>query len=252
MPYSDCPKCHHASLPEKQDFPAACPACGVILAKVGLVAPRRRPAANEPGRLAALLFPLPAQVTPLEWWGRMLTLAGLVIWTLAIWRDMDIAGGEPGSAFLHAVLLPFHEAGHLFLMWAGRFLHVLGGTLGQHAMAAGLCLALLRKRRDGFGAAVFCWLLGFSVADMAVYMYDALEPRLALLGGGTGADNDGHDWINLFAMLGLGRRAQRIGLFFGAAGKAVMLLGLLWAAYALRLHKTSADRHLPDSGGQAY
>ncbi|SNS13343.1 hypothetical protein SAMN06265795_101177 [Noviherbaspirillum humi] len=250
MSYPACPKCRHAPLPEKQDFPAACPACGVILAKVGMVAPRRMPAANEPGRLAALLLAQPAKTTALEWRGRMLTLAGLILWTVAIWRDMDIAGGEPGSAFLHAVLLPFHEAGHFFLSWAGRFLYVLGGTLGQHAMAATLCLALLLKRRDGFGAAVFCWLLGFSVADMAVYMYDALEPKLTLLGGGTGAENDGHDWMNLFAMLGIGRRAQRIGLFFGAAGKAVMLLALLWAGCALRQQKTLAAGRA-DDGAQA-
>jgi predicted nucleic acid-binding Zn-ribbon protein len=31
-----CPKCGHSPLPADQALPAACPACGVILAKVAL------------------------------------------------------------------------------------------------------------------------------------------------------------------------------------------------------------------------
>ena len=31
--YTRCPKCGHAPLPQDQASPAACPACGIILAK---------------------------------------------------------------------------------------------------------------------------------------------------------------------------------------------------------------------------
>jgi hypothetical protein len=93
------------------------------------------------------------------------------------------------------------------------------------------------KQRDPFGAAVFAWLLGFSVIDMAVYMYDAFDPQLMLLGGSTGAESDGHDWQNIFGDLGLLRRSRGIGLFFGWVGRAMMLAGLAWAAYALWLQR---------------
>lgn len=35
MTYPVCPKCGHAPLPADQALPAACPACGIVLAKFG-------------------------------------------------------------------------------------------------------------------------------------------------------------------------------------------------------------------------
>ena len=43
----------------------------------------------------------------------------------------------------------------------------------------------LYRRGDKFGTALCLWLLGFSIVDMAVYMYDAFDPVITLLGGGT-------------------------------------------------------------------
>ena len=160
------------------------------------------------------------------------------VWTLWILKDVDVAGGEVGSRFLHAILLPFHEAGHYAIFrWFGEFIQILGGTLAQLLMPAILAGALLVKRRDPFGAALFFWLLGFSVIDMAVYMHDAFDPKLMLLGGMTGQESDGHDWQNLFGDMGLLRRARGIGRFFGFLGMAMMLAALAWAAWVLRLQR---------------
>ena len=115
---------------------------------------------------------------------------------------------------------------------------VLGGTLGQHLFAIVLGGALLWKRRDPFGAAVFLWVLGFSISDMGVYMYDAFDPQLMLLDGRTGADSDGHDWQNIFGDLGLLKQARGIGIFFGGVGRIVMVLGLAWAAWMIWLQKS--------------
>jgi ribosomal protein S27E len=57
--YASCPKCGHAPLPHDQALPAACAACGVVLAKT-------------------------------TWDGRAATLAVFAIWMLWIWSDMDI------------------------------------------------------------------------------------------------------------------------------------------------------------------
>ena len=136
------------------------------------------------------------------------------------------------------MLLPFHEAGHYAIFrWFGAFIMTLGGTLGQLLMPAILSGALLVKRRDPFGAAIFFWLLGFSTIDMAIYMYDAFDPKLMLLGGQTGQESDGHDWQNLFGDMGLLPRARGIGRFFGFVGAATMLAALGWAAWVLRLQR---------------
>jgi hypothetical protein len=235
--YPACPKCGHAPLPANQASPAACPACGIVLAKFTAAAARATRGeivddAPAGGFFARWLFYVPAEIAKFNWYARCATLALFTLWTLWIWRDVDVVIGQAGSNFLHNVLLPFHEAGHYAIFrWFGRFIMTLGGTLGQHLMPIVLGVALLVKRRDAFGAAIFFWLLGFSVIDMGVYMYDADEPRLTLIGGKSGAESDGHDWINIFGDLGLLLKARAIGLFFGATGKVMMAAGLAWAAY---------------------
>lgn len=240
--YAACPKCGHAPLPEDQSLPAACAACGLVLAKYGTVPPRPAIAIDDDdgGKvpLAEYLLQPPDEVSKAGWYARATVLALLVLWTLWIWSDTDIRGGEAGSSSLHMILLPFHEAGHVLVLWCGQFVMTLGGTLGQHLMPIVLGGALLIQRRDPFGAAIFLWLLGFSTIDMAVYMYDAFDPKVMLLGGQTGAESDGHDWQNLFGDLGLLRRARGIGLFFGWVGGATMLAALAWAAWVLRLQHT--------------
>ena len=250
MPYASCPKCGHAPLPEDQALPAACPACGLVLAKYGTAPVGRSPsfarveetAEGESGTkrewLAGWLFHVPDKVAKTNWIARAATLGVFVLWTLWIWADVDVRGGQAGSNFLHMILLPFHEAGHYAIFrWFGQFIMTLGGTLGQHLMPIVLGGALLIQRRDPFGAAIFFWLLGYSTIDMAVYMYDAFDPKLTLLGGTTGAESDGHDWQNTFGDLGLLRRARGIGLFFGWVGRAMMLAALLWGGWVLWLQR---------------
>jgi hypothetical protein len=191
------------------------------------------------GFIADRLFHLPDAVAKTNWYGRIVALAAFTLWTFWIWRDMDIRAGEPGSYFLHVVLTPFHEAGHYAIFrWFGRFIMILGGTLGQHLFPVVVGGALLLQRRDPFGAALFFWLLGFSVSDMGVYMYDAYDPKMMLLDGRTGAESDGHDWQNLFGDLGLLGRARGIGTLFGWTGQAVMAAGLAWAAWMVWLQKS--------------
>jgi hypothetical protein len=240
MGYLRCPKCGHAPLPPDQAMPAACPACGLVLAKYGAAVPRAKPPAPDAvaGLLSAYILHVPDQVPRLEWQGRAGLLAIFAAWTLWILAGTSIARGEGGSYFLHSVLLPFHEAGHyLIFRWFGQFIMTLGGALGQLGMPIVVGYALLVQRRDPYGAALCFWLLGFSTADTAIYMYDAFDPKLMLLGGKTGAESDGHDWQNLFGDMGLLKRARGIGMFFGVLGMAMMLAGLAWAGWVLKLQR---------------
>lgn len=248
MTYDRCPRCAHAPLPVNQSAPAACPACGVILAKVATMGmaktiDRRVPIASDMealprSGLVEVVFHVPPAVDRMYWALRALALAMVSLWTIWIFRSVDIAAGEAGSYFLWAVLTPFHEAGHVLLMWAPRFLTILGGTLGQWSMPAGLAAMLLISRRDPFGAALFTWLLGNSLIMTAVYMYDAFDPKIMLLDGRTGADSDGHDWQNMFGDLGLLPRARGIGSFFGWFGQALMLAAIAWAALIVWMQRS--------------
>jgi hypothetical protein len=228
-------------LPLDQSLPAACPACGLVLAKFGTApAPRAIAAddADEPSpvrhwreQLLAAIVRVPARVDPVSFWVRVALLVAFAIWGLRL-IAMDFRTGELGSSFLHGPLLVFHEAGHIIFMILGEFMTIAGGTLGQLIMPSILCGALLLKNRDAFGAAIGLWLVGVSLLDIAPYAYDALHPQLTLLGGHTG-EQGGHDWIFMLDKLGLLKRSQGIGWLFHKLGAAVVLLSLYWAGWLL-------------------
>lgn len=233
-----CPKCGHTPLPADQALPAACPACGVILAKVGQVATARKrlDAADDlldldlaGSRFAQLLTPKPLSRASIA--GYALLLAGLAIWGVRL-MAMDYRTGELVQSLIHLPLLIFHEAGHVIFRLLGDWMMVLGGTAGQLLMPVIIVIAFLRQNQDPLGAAVGLWLLGVSILDVAPYQYDALEPKLMLLSGGTGEEG-GHDWIYLFSSLGLLGKAHLLGGLTHLVGSMVVLLSLAWMAWLI-------------------
>ena len=250
LPYSRCPKCGHQPLPVDQALPAACPACGLILAKFGQVthrAPPRQANADADTNVqevrshwSALLTRVPDHWDPLRFWPRLAMLVGLLVWGWLL-IAMDYRSGEMGESFIHRPILIFHEAGHVIFMPLGQWLGVLGGTLGQLLMPAILGGALLIRNRDPFGAAVGLWFLGVSLMDVAPYMYDALQPQLVLLSGEVGAAG-GHDWIYLFSSMGLLPRAQLIGGLTHKVGACAVLLALAWGAWLLWREHARVDK----------
>ncbi len=240
-----CPKCSHRPLPADQSLPAACPSCGVILAKVAQQAAQRRvpsrqhirPASavhsDQDSRWHALPLQVPQRVDNTLFWCRALLLAVFVIWGLRL-MTCSVAEGEMAQSFIHGPLLVFHEAGHVLFMPLGEWMTVAGGTLMQCLMPAVLGGALLWKNRDPFGASFGLWLLGVSLMDTAPYLYDALHPQLILLGGRMGEEG-GHDFIFLLESLGLRQHAQGLGLGLHRLGAGVTLLALGWAGWLLVL-----------------
>jgi hypothetical protein len=149
---------------------------------------------------------------------RALLLLPLAWWTLTM------GTGASSWCFLDFVNLAFHEAGHLFLSFAGTTVHYLGGTIGQLLVPAALAVYFLIKEEQPFAAAVCCWWLGESSVNVAIYMADARSLALPLVGGGD------HDWNELFYRFGMlsessvhaaARTTHLLGVW-------VMLLGLAW------------------------
>ena len=240
MHYARCPKCGHRPLPHDQSLPAACPGCGVILAKVGQHVRRAARSApptpgEGPGALAELLLQVPERIEAWRWWLRAAVLAAFAAWGWAL-IAADPRSGEIAASFLHGPLLLFHEAGHLIWRIFGAWMGVLGGTLMQLLMPALIVVAFLWRNRDPFGAALGLWLLGVSLLDVAPYMIDALQPQLTLLNGSVG-EAGGHDWIVLFESMGLLAHAPSIGLAVHRLGALVLLLALGWAGWLLVLQR---------------
>jgi len=260
--FARCPKCDHHPLPPDQALPAACPACGVILAKMVQSAQERskhqsaapthhpaRPALKTESTAAAersadRMVDAPSRSDATQWGWRTAMLAGFCLWGLRL-ISLDYSDGEMATSFIHGPLLIFHEAGHVLFRPFGEWMTIFGGTLGQLLMPALLCGALLLKNRDRFGASIGLWLFGVSLLDVAPYMYDALHPQLVLLSGGTGEDG-GHDWIYLFSSMGKLHRAQAIGAATHKLGALVVLSALGWGAWTLmRQRDLGADDAAP-------
>jgi hypothetical protein len=179
------------------------------------------------------LLAMPDKVDWVDVGGRALVWLLLALWTV-LHLQLSVEEGEMAEAWMHRIHLVFHEAGHVIFMPFGRFITVLGGTLGQILIPL-ICLgAFVVKHRNAFGGAVALWWIGDSLVDVAPYAYDARAQELLLLGGVTGRDVPGyHDWNNMLGTLGWLQHDHLIGELFYAAGAACMLGALSWGALLL-------------------
>ena len=228
---------------------AACPACGIYFfkwlqtPKVAVLseAADKTLSSQDDGFLASLLQPL-EKMDAVTFYGRCAALGVLAIWNWFLF-GYDYRDGEIGQSFMHNILLPIHEAGHVLFRPFGEFMMILGGSLFQLALPCAIGIAFIVKNRDNFGAAIGFWWVGVSLVDLSPYIYDALHPQLTLIGGGTGADDGPHDWIYLLIKLGQIGNAQRWGSFAHVCGGLLMLMALVWGTKILwRQHKQMDDR----------
>lgn len=216
-----------------------CLRCGVVFSKIrerragdgGTKAadPVAAGGKDWPAFLKELLFPEPAGANPLVVGARGLLLLFVAGWSL-FFLFASVQSNAVGHSFMHMVNLPFHEAGHIIFSPFGRFIQVLGGTLGQLLMPAICAGVLLVRTRDAFGAAMALWWLAESFMDIAPYINDARDLDLVLLGGVTGREvADYHDWEYLLRSLGLLRMDHALAWLAQGVGIATMLAALGWA-----------------------
>jgi hypothetical protein len=163
--------------------------------------------------------------------GRIALLLLLAYWTwlfLAYPMREDVIG----ASVLHLPDLIFHEAGHFLFSPFGTFMMTLGGSLTQVLVPIVCGVAFLTTSRDVFGAAVMGWWTGENLLDVAIYINDARALQLTLLGGGTGAEVEGHDWERLLTMTNALHRDHQIAGIVQSAGGVLMVI----AARATRSH----------------
>ncbi len=244
--YQVCPKCGYHRGEQDTGSPERCPSCGVIYKKwLQQQLREARPRATRAEVVEASRFVLLVEqlLTPkdddrLFWGGRLLA------WLLLFWLGLEMLAtgyseavmGDQSRAvnFIHGIDLIFHEAGHVVFRFLGDFMMVLGGSLLQVLVPLLVAGAFLLKNADPFGASVGLWWTGQSLSDVAIYIRDAREMQLQLLGGGTGMDRPGfHDWHNLLSRLGWLEHERTLAALVNGLGIVLMLLALLWGGVLL-------------------
>ncbi len=258
--FQKCPRCSTALDPGAAGSNACCPACGLVFAKYlqaqqGKAArapashpalapePGAAPAADRPALRARLLY-VPARVDSIGFYGRCAVYLLFFVWGWRLYA-MDIGDADIMGSFMHLIVLPIHEAGHLLFIPFGRFMTVLGGSLLQVLLPLILMASFVfgfgGSRRDNFAASLMLWWAAVSIIDVAPYIWDAFDPKMMLLGGQTGAESDGHDWQNILGDLGLIRRAHLIAGIAHKLGLVVMLVAYAWGAALLILQFRRPD-----------
>ena len=194
-----------------------------------------------------MLLYVEPQINPVHFYGRAALYVIFLVWGWQfISMEYDVVvGGYPAinGSFMHRVNLVFHEAGHVIFMPFGRFMTILGGTLGQWLIPFIVLYAFVLKSRDTFGATIGLWWLGQSFLDAAPYINDARAGQLILLGGVTGRDRPGyHDWENILGDLGWLQYDHTIASIVNTVGAGLMIMSFIWGACVLNLQHRNLDR----------
>jgi hypothetical protein len=172
--------------------------------------------------------------------GRIAILLALVRWTW-IFIAHPMRQDVIGSSFLHLISIPFHEAGHIAVAPFGDLLTSLGGSLAQILVPVICMIAFLTTSPNPFGAAVMAWWAGENLMDVAMYIDDVRSLQLVLLGGGTGAEVEGHDWQRILQLSGALHRDHQLAGIAQFLGAALMPGAIVWAI-VVAIRENSKER----------
>lgn len=124
-----------------------------------------------------------------------------------------------------------HEAGHfIFMLFGSEFMTIAGGTLMQLLVPAAFVAYFVFSEQELSAAITACWL-GESFLNVSVYMADATDMVLPLIGGGG---PESHDWHNMFSMLGVLPHTQSLAGLTRLLGVAIICAAIGWGIRCCR------------------
>jgi hypothetical protein len=229
---------------------ASCPSCGIYFFKYSkyksmhessLADTQIQPSSYNLNDLTDALLKPVDKIDATTFYGRCIVCASLALWGIFLFA-YDYRTSEIDTSFMHNILLPIHEAGHVLFMPFGDFMNILGGSLLQITLPFGIGMAFFWINKDNFAAAIGMWWGSASLLDLSPYIYDARHPQLILLGGHTGEDGP-HDWISLLTVFAQLHNSQRWGMFVHTIGGMLMFVALSWAMAVLWRQRLTVERH---------
>lgn len=128
--------------------------------------------------------------------------------------------------FIYNVDFVFHEAGHLFFSWGGKFLTDLGGTLMQLLLPSIAFFQLFRQGKWHSASLILFWI-GENWINISIYARDARARLLPLHGG----DAVTHDWSEILMAVNLLHHDIAVGNFFYGLGFLSMAAALAAGVY---------------------
>jgi hypothetical protein len=126
--------------------------------------------------------------------------------------------------------LAIHEAGHLFLFWAGDNLQILGGTIFQLLFPI-IFLGYFVNKKEMAGIMFSMTWLGENLFNVAYYIADASTRLIPLLGD----DIDSHDWWNLLGNFNLLSYDKDISKVVNFVGIVCMFLTVMIGFYSIAI-----------------
>jgi hypothetical protein len=221
-----CPKCGH----EQQQSNQACQRCGVIFARIRTIPDNSARLPDSPTNVSRVVL---QQGEPsIVIIAKALLLLGLGVWGLRL-ASQPIVSNAVGESYLHLINLVFHEAGHVVFTPLGRFMQILGGTLGQLIIPAVVAGTFIYQQQP-YSASVGLWWLGESFMDIAPYIDDARAGQLLLLGGVTGSEvEDYHDWEGILSRLGMMTYDHALARCAFVFGFLITITAVCWGGYIL-------------------
>ncbi len=243
--YNTCPKCQYQRTEQDSTDPDTCPACGIIYSKwlkqqVSSQTPVIDYEEVSDDRniwkrvISSVLYVNPKTDTIL-FYPKLILFGLFFIWGwYFILLDLHNNPFAIGQSYMHNIDLIFHEAGHVLFRPFGWFMTILGGSLFQVMMPLIVMFYFIFKNHDNYSASFGLWWAGQSCMDVAPYIDDALDQKLVLLGGRTGADMPGnHDWNNILGDLNRLEKCHEYASFVDYLGTGMMLLAFIWGGYIL-------------------
>jgi len=152
--------------------------------------------------------------------GRLALTTLLAIYGFRLLRHPDM------GSLMDSVDLPIHETGHLVFSPFGEFMQFLGGTLFQLIMPT-VFVGYFLKRRDRHAASVALWWVAQNFWNISVYVRDARNQDLDLVGGGE------HDWAYILTHTGWLKQDQVIGHRVWAIGVILYLVAICGGLFTL-------------------
>ena len=163
-------------------------------------------------------------------------IGSLALLPIVIWLSINV--GDFIFLIDHFNLL-IHEGGHGIFKLFGSFIYTLGGTLMQIILPS-IFIYYFISHRQKFGAQCSLVWLGQNLMNISVYVADAQERSLPLLGG----NKVYHDWHFLLGRMGLLEYDNAIGLGFYFLGIMFFCIALLTPLYLKNYQTTKINLDL--------